>query len=300
MRISLFASAIGDPWLGYVLAGGSRALDLVGLALASLLVYHGGMALNDWADREVDRRNGRKRPLTTGGLAPSLALWLAFELIAMGLVMPWLFGLGPAAALWIAIAALTAVVYDLWGRGPWAGPLLLATARGANLLFGAAAAGALGVPAVVAALVYAALVFTISLLGRYEDGEAKLTRPDQPGRLLRVCAWLLTLGPFVCALVGYVWARDAAPPPLYAWLGVALAWYLVRPHAALLLRLSRREVWTPAAVEAAMGPTLGSLGLFTLAGLCALATTPMVAGAALVLFALQRASRRLMRAFPPS
>lgn len=300
VRVSLFASALGDPWLGYVLGGGGSWVAALGLGLSSLCVYHGGMALNDWADREVDRRTGRVRPLTSGTLTAGQALGIAVGLFAAGLLLPLIFGLPLLALGCITLAALAAVVYDLWGRGPVRGPLLLAIARGANLAFGAAAAGGLSGSALFAVGVYALLVFWISRLGRFEDGEAELAHaPDAPTRLVQRIAGVLVLGPFLVAVAWYAGADGRSAPPA-TWLAMALAWLLVVRHGALLRKLARRDRWAPADVERVMGPCLGSLGLFTLAGLLALATTPLAGALALVLFLAQRTGRRLMRRFPPS
>ena len=300
VRVSLFASAIGDPLLGYVLGGGGSWVSALGLALSSLCIYHGGMALNDWADREVDQRSGRTRPLTSGALKADEALRIAIALLAAGLLIPLVFGLPMLALGCIAIAALSAVLYDLRGRGPVRGPALLATARGANLAFGAAAAGGLGGPTLFAAGVYALLVFWISRLGRFEDGEAELaTAPTAPTQLLQRIAGLLVLGPFLVAVVWYASADGRSAPPL-TWLAMALAWLLVVRHGGLLRRLAKRDRWTPAEVERVMGPCLGSLGLFTLTGLLAVATTPLAGALALALFSAQRTGRHLMRRFPPS
>lgn len=300
VRVSLFASAIGDPWLGYVLGGGGSWVAALGIALSSLCVYHGGMALNDWADREVDRRNGRSRPLTRGTLTAGQALGIAIGLLAAGLLVPLAFGMPPLALGCIGLAALAAVLYDLWGRGPVRGPLLLATARGANLAFGAAAAGGLAGSALFAVGVYALLVFWISRLGRFEDGEAELaSAPAAPSQLLQRIAGVLVLGPFLVAVAWYASADGRSAPPA-TWLAMALAWLLVVRHGGLLRRLAGRDRWAPADVERVMGPCLGSLGLFTLAGLLAVATTPLAGALALALFAAQRTGRHLMRHFPPS
>ena len=65
LRLSLAPTAIADVVCGGVLSGsaGHAGLDIFRLVLASLCIYHGGMALNDWADREEDARVRPDRPL---------------------------------------------------------------------------------------------------------------------------------------------------------------------------------------------------------------------------------------------
>ena len=48
-----------------------------GLALASVLMYWSGMALNDWADREADAVERPERPIPSGRVRPGAALGLA-------------------------------------------------------------------------------------------------------------------------------------------------------------------------------------------------------------------------------
>ena len=310
LRVSLFASAIGDPWLGYVLLGGTRAVDLLGLALSSWCVYHGAMALNDWADRDVDRARGRVRPLTTGALQPTVVRNVAFSLIALGVGLSVAFGLGMEATLCIALAALMAIAYDLVGRGAVLGPLLLASARGLNLLFGMAAGawaarGSEAVGPTMASLAwslvfaYAGIVALISALGRFEDGEASEPIGDRATRSLRLLSHLLIGVPLVFAVL---WRATVAWPQasVWAWMGIPIAWLLIWRHAAVLRRFAARERWTPADVERAMGPALGSLSVFTAATLLCVGLTPWALGVGLVLLALQQLGRRLMRVIPPS
>lgn len=290
--------------------GGTRALGLLGLALSSWCVYHGAMALNDWADRDVDRARGRVRPLTTGALQPTMVRNVAFSLIALGVCLSVAFGLGTGATQCIALAALVAIAYDLVGRGAVLGPTLLASARGLNLLFGVAAGSwaARGSESAGPAMVglvwslvfaYAGIVALISALGRFEDGEATEPIGDRPTRSLRLLSHLLIGFPLGFAVL---WRATASWPQasLWAWVGIPIAWLLIGRHAAVLRHFAARERWAPADVERAMGPALGSLSVFTAATLLCVALTPWALGVGLVLLALQQLGRRLMRVIPPS
>src|SRR5262245_12972329 len=86
LRISLAPSAAADVAAGTVLAAGAWPAGPrpFALMLASLCVYHGGMALNDWADREADARDGRPRPIPTGAISAGTALLLALVLLVLG------------------------------------------------------------------------------------------------------------------------------------------------------------------------------------------------------------------------
>ena len=87
LRISLFPSAFADVAAGIVLGTRGAGLPLgtsALLVLASLCVYHGGMALNDWVDREGDRRTRPERPIPSGAIPAPAALAITAGLFAVG------------------------------------------------------------------------------------------------------------------------------------------------------------------------------------------------------------------------
>ena len=57
LRLSMAPSALADAAAGVLLGAGAWPGERAGWMLAaSFCAYHGGMALNDWADREGDAR----------------------------------------------------------------------------------------------------------------------------------------------------------------------------------------------------------------------------------------------------
>lgn len=91
-------------------AGSPGVLDWALLVATSLCIYGFGMGLNDWADRERDRRLNPARPLPSGRLAPALALGVVLLLGAGALAL----GGGPLGS-WeaVGLALLLAASYDL-------------------------------------------------------------------------------------------------------------------------------------------------------------------------------------------
>src|SRR5262245_45265315 len=91
LRLSLTPSALADGAAGMVLGAGlwpgGPAPYL--LMAGSACVYHGGMALNDWADREEDARTGRGRPIARGEIPAPGALALAVVLLVLGPALAW-------------------------------------------------------------------------------------------------------------------------------------------------------------------------------------------------------------------
>ncbi len=300
LRLSLTASALADVAAGIVLGSGGWPSGMrFGWALgATFGVYHGGMALNDWADRQVDRETRPERPIPSGAVSAGLALTLALTLLFAGVLCA--LPLGPAPAAVFGVVALLAVAYDLFGRGPWLGPLLLAACRAGNLsaglLSGAALAGETLPPAWVwtAPALYGAYVFVVSRLGRLEDGEES----REPGRLPSLyltCAALVLL--LVPALPLSSPAFGGALRPFD--LGWGLSILLAVLGSSGLLRQALRGNWTRPRILAAMGMCLRRLLLFT-----ATASLLVANGATwfvtLGILAGYPASFALRRVFPPS
>lgn len=293
-RLSLLPSAAADVLAGLVAGGGGQlpgAAPCLLLILASLGIYHGGMAANDWADRAHDRATRADRPLPSGAIPAAGALAAALGLTLAGLVCALL--LERQVALWMAAVALAAWIYNLRGRGPWSGPLLLGLCRAGNLGAGIALVALRAEPGAgpppaswSLAVLYGAYVFTVSRLGRMEDGEES-SIGNRPRSLLRLAA-LLLLAP---ALV------PALPAPL---LGRALALAIGLAGAVgLWRRAASAQSFGPAQVGAAMGLCLRRLLIFSCAcaALYASATSLTVAATILAGYPL---AFWLRSWFPPS
>jgi 4-hydroxybenzoate polyprenyltransferase len=294
LRLSLAPSAAADVVAGLVFAGNgafpgdARAWWLVP---ASLGVYHGALALNDWNDREHDARTRPARPIPSGDVAPGAALILGLALVLGGLACAYRAGAWSAA--WMGGVAVLALSYDFFGRGAWSGPLLLALCRAGNLgsgIFWVLRAREsppdpwLWLPCVA----YGLYVLVVSRLGRMEDAEDAAPLGSRPSMLLVMAASCL----FLPLLVPQVLALERAAALALA---VAAASGLV--HAA-----RRHRPWTRPLVEREMGACLRRLMVF--AAIVALlrasrehADAWIAAAAILGGYALAHALRRL---FPPT
>jgi len=295
LRLSLAPSALADIAAGTLLGAGvwpSGAAPFL-LMAGSACVYHGGMALNDWADREADARDRRPRPIPRGEIAPAFALTLAVLLLVAGPLLAWL--ASPRAAACLGGVALLATLYDLAGRGPWLGPLLLGACRagnlGAGLLLGAGLAGG-AVPHWLpfAPVIYGSYVFSVSRLARLEDRAPSELPQSRPERWLGLSALLLV----VHGLIGD-WKHGHVDVPMrVAALAVAL-W----GAAGLLRAQPTGRAWTPGDAGRAAGMGLRRL----LVGTSALAlqsSAPhayLVAGAILCGYPVSFALRKV---FPPT
>ncbi len=128
----------GDALAGAA-ATGAQAHPRTLLAIgSSLCLYEAGMALNDWADRAEDAVERPHRPLPSGRVHPTAALAAACAFTGAGLALAARAG-RPALTVAVPLAA-TVWAYDLALKHTPAGPVAMATARGLDLLLGAAAA----------------------------------------------------------------------------------------------------------------------------------------------------------------
>ncbi|MEU3382276.1 SCO3242 family prenyltransferase [Streptomyces caelestis] len=137
LRLPALFSVPGDALAGTAAAGAppnARTLLAIG---SSLCLYEAGMALNDWADREVDAVERPHRPLPSGRIRPAAALTAACVLTGAGLALAARAG-RPALAVAAPLAA-TVWAYDLTLKHTAAGPVAMGAARGLDLLLGAAA-----------------------------------------------------------------------------------------------------------------------------------------------------------------
>ena len=126
----------GDVLAGAVAAGNLRPGRLVGLAASSVCIYWAGMALNDWADREMDAVERPERPIPSGRVTPRTAFGLAAALTTAGLGLAAAAG-GKVAFRTSALLAATAWSYDLGVKNTPAGPAFMAAARSLDVLVGA-------------------------------------------------------------------------------------------------------------------------------------------------------------------
>ncbi|WP_340271500.1 UbiA family prenyltransferase, partial [Aquipuribacter nitratireducens] len=138
VRLPAVVTVPGDVLVGLAAGDGPRARAGWALPLSSVALYWAGMALNDWADRDLDAEERPERPLPSGRVAPTHALGAAAGLTAAGVGVAALAGGRRPAAVAAGIGAAV-WLYDLAGkRGPLA-PVSMALTRSLDVLLGAAA-----------------------------------------------------------------------------------------------------------------------------------------------------------------
>lgn len=136
VRLPAVVSVPGDALVGLAAAGGPAGPRAVLLPLASVSMYWAGMALNDWADRDLDAVERPERPLPSGRVSPAQALGAAAALTAasVGLAALAAGRRGAGAATLLGAAVWT---YDVLGKSSRFAPLSMALTRSLDVVLGA-------------------------------------------------------------------------------------------------------------------------------------------------------------------
>ncbi|ROP42130.1 SCO3242 family prenyltransferase [Saccharothrix texasensis] len=139
VRAPAALTALGDTLVGSAAPLRGRRLLL---PAASAALHWAGMALNDWADRDLDAAERPERPIPSGRISPDAALATAVGLTAAGI------GLAAAAGRNAVPLAVAVWAYDAVLKSTPAGPLAMAACRGLDVLLG----GRAPLPAALVAL----------------------------------------------------------------------------------------------------------------------------------------------------
>ncbi|MEU1803629.1 SCO3242 family prenyltransferase [Streptomyces sp. NPDC019937] len=243
LRVSALFTVPGDALAG---AAATRTAPNRGTALAmgaSLCLYEAGMALNDWADRDIDAVERPGRPLPSGRIAPAAALTAATGLTAAGLVCA-------ASAGRRALATATALAgtvwaYDLGLKNTPAGPYAMATARSLDLLLGATATAPTPTRhTLLPAALLGAHTLAVTAVSRHEATGGTSKTPLAALATATTIAWAATRPPTRPALPGLATVAIGAASP-----GRAPA---AGPRSGVVPAPGRRA--TPTAVAAAAHP----------------------------------------------
>jgi 4-hydroxybenzoate polyprenyltransferase len=142
VRLPAVLSVPGDVLVGAAASGQARDVPrTAGLAASSSCLYLAGMALNDYADRDVDAVERPGRPIPSGRVTPGFALGLAGALTAASAVLA-VAADGPRALKVLAPLAATVWAYDLALKETPAGVGGMSACRTLDVLMGSGAHGA--------------------------------------------------------------------------------------------------------------------------------------------------------------
>lgn len=175
VRAPASLTVLGDAVVGALSARGPgvHAPVRVGaLAVSSVCLYSAGMALNDWADADLDALERPERPIPSGRISRDRALAVGAGLTALGVGSA--FVAGRSSGL-VAIALAGALwAYDTVFKPTAAGPVVMAVCRGLDVMMGAAGPGWRS--ALIPAGAVAAHTVAVTAISRGEvDGSTETT-----------------------------------------------------------------------------------------------------------------------------
>ncbi|MFC4563568.1 SCO3242 family prenyltransferase [Nocardiopsis mangrovi] len=136
VRLPAALTVPGDTLAGAAAAGWPLGRRTYALPLASACLYWAGMALNDYADRELDAVERPERPIPSGRVRPGEALALAVGLTTAGVAVAGAVGGRRSAGTATALAAAV-WSYDLFLKATPLGPPGMAATRALDVLLGA-------------------------------------------------------------------------------------------------------------------------------------------------------------------
>lgn len=279
----------GDSLAGAASAGWPAGRRTALLPLASVSLYWAGMALNDWADRDLDAVERPERPIPSGRVTPGTALALASGLTATGVGLAAGAGGAPAAAVATVLAGAV-WAYDLSAKSGPGSTAVMASTRGLDVLLGAAAGGLPGLRhAIAPAALLAAHTAGVTALSR---GEVHGTRPTIARGAVGVTAVVTSLVPVLAS------ARPGREPSRNDWVAKAVAIGAATAYASSVGRAQAAAVTDPGAATARRATVAGIRGMVPLQS--ALVASAGEAVAALALGALSWVARSTTRKGSPT
>ena len=189
VRLPNLFTAAADPLAGWLVATGTLAQPgrWLPLLAASVLIYAGGIVLNDVFDIEIDRAERPNRPLPAGQVSLRWAAWLGGLALATGPVVALLAGSWVSGAV-AGVLALCVLAYDAGMKRTWLGPLFMGTCRSLNLLLGFSQVVDLGGrSAWIVAACYGLFVVGVTVISRSEVATGR-TSGIEGGMGLQVAA----------------------------------------------------------------------------------------------------------------
>ncbi len=155
--LAVFASALIEAGSGI----NDHALPVfLGFAVAFLFGIAGN-AINDYFDRENDKINHPERPLPSGRLRPSQALWFSIFFFAISLLLSvYLSFITNFGALLVAAAAMACQLgYEMkWKHEKMIGNVIIGTQTALAFIFGGIIVGKVMATGVIAAAVFLSIV----------------------------------------------------------------------------------------------------------------------------------------------
>jgi len=141
VRLPNAITAPADVLAGFLFAGGvaRQSLEVAFACIASVLLYMGGVALNDYCDVDIDARERPERPIPSGRVAKRAALRIIVAFLAIGIALAAL--ARPSAGIAAILLVVAIVLYNAVLKLTPLAPVLMGTCRGLNFLVGVLVVG---------------------------------------------------------------------------------------------------------------------------------------------------------------
>ena len=167
-RLSNLPTIWTNVLAGAVLAAAvSNWPTIVIVAIATSLLYTGGMFLNDAFDASHDAVNRPDRPIPAGEATRRETFTAGSLLLATGAVLA--LAIAPPAWKWVAALVACIVYYDWRHKKNPIGPLVMGACRGLVYCAAAAAVGVVTPSVVLWAVVVSLYVVGVTLVAKYGD-----------------------------------------------------------------------------------------------------------------------------------
>jgi 4-hydroxybenzoate polyprenyltransferase len=192
MRPANLVTAAADVMAGYAVAGLPTPRALPWLLASGVLLYAGGVVMNDVFDAISDASGRPERAIPSGRARRTTAALWGMTLLIVGVAAA--FAVGVAAGAVASLLALAALLYDaVTKHHRWPGAFTMGACRGLNLLLGVSAAPTVllgaGDIALVPLLYVAAM--TLASTGEVSGGDRRTLALS--GAMIAVAVMLLAL-----------------------------------------------------------------------------------------------------------
>ncbi|MDB5249937.1 MAG: hypothetical protein JWQ40_4331 [Segetibacter sp.] len=143
MRPANIVTSVADVLAGIAISGYFAQLEITVatvlpvllLCLSTIGLYGGGVVMNDVFDAGLDKIERPERPIPSGLINIGEAATLGITLLIAGILAAFL--TNSTSGIIAFLVALSAVVYDKWGKHhSFLGPVNMGLCRGLNLLLG--------------------------------------------------------------------------------------------------------------------------------------------------------------------
>jgi geranylgeranylglycerol-phosphate geranylgeranyltransferase len=112
MRLENCAMASLAVAIGFIVAGGMEvSLGVLLAAVSAFLITGAGNTINDYYDRETDKKNAPKRPIPSKAISANAAFYLAILLFVIGIIMSYFIN-----EACLALASINSIILFLYGK----------------------------------------------------------------------------------------------------------------------------------------------------------------------------------------